>query len=156
MDVGSGEQRTLYPYSLILASFRSLENALNTLSYYRSTGLSPYLVKVDLEEKGVWWRLYLGHYKTREEAQKVKKEQNFSDSLVKKTAYANLIGVFSSRRNIADMSRRLDLLGYFPYVIKEAKGPLRLFVGAFNTRKGVEEQNLELRANGIQSRVVKR
>lgn len=156
VSLPSEDTETVYPYSLKLSAWRSLKGAQKAISHYKGDGLSPYLVKVDLGKKGVWWRIYMGHYRTQVEAKKVKEANNLIDSLVKRTPYANLIGVFPSRSEMADTFKRLEELGYSPYFIKGEKSTLRLFVGTFCTRKGAEKQNLDMQADGIQTQVVER
>ena len=51
---------------------------------------------------------------------------------------------------------RLERFGYFPYVIKGEDGESRLYVGAFITRKGAEQQYHDLKSRGIQSQIVQR
>ena len=46
--------------------------------------------------------------------------------------------------------------GYFPYVIKGEDGESRLYVGAFITREGAEQQYHDLKSRGVQSEIVKR
>ena len=98
----------------------------------------------------------MGHYRSQAEAKKAKEAYNFIDALVKKTPYANLIEAFSSKTQMADTIQRLEELGYSPYSIGGKEDVLRLFVGAFTTKKGAEEQNRSLKAAGIQGQVVER
>jgi len=153
----SDGQPTRYPYSLRLACFRSYDDALKEMKKYKQSGLLPYLVKVDLEKRGVWYRIYLGHYRTEAEAERARKANNLSLRVViKKTDYANLIKTYRSESVMATMVTRLTELEYFPYVIKGAGGELRLYVGSFVTKKGAEDQNFDLLADGIQAQVVER
>jgi len=145
-----------HPYSLILSSWTSKKGALKAMSRYKRDDLSIYPVKVDLDEKGEWWRIYAGYYRSRAEARKAKEIYDFPDSLVRKTPYAGLIGVFQSKDKMADSIQRLEKLGYFPYYIKGEGNTFRLFVGVFNTRKRAETQTEELQADGIQGQVVRR
>jgi hypothetical protein len=104
----------------------------------------------------VWWTIYTGNYKTREEAKRAKKDYKLIDAIVSKTPYANLLGNFSSESEISDKFHRLEKLGYSTYFIRGKKGTVRLFKGAFVNRKVAEKQNIALKANGIYSQVVKR
>ena len=51
---------------------------------YKKTGLNPFIVKVDLGEKGIWWRIYAGHYESREKAIKERNKHGLSDKIVLK------------------------------------------------------------------------
>lgn len=145
-----------YPYSIRLASFNQFKSVLKELSQYRQKGLSPYFAKVNLGEKGVWWRLFTGYYPSRKAAQAAVTKHNLKGVQVIKTAYANLAGIFSSKNELNDIFKRLDSQGYSPYIIKDAENHLRLFTGAFITKKGVRDQNQDLKADGIDSKVVER
>lgn len=145
-----------YPYSIRLASYKNQETALKALVRHQNAGLSPYFAKVNLGEKGVWWRLFTGYYPSRKAAQAAVTKHNLKGVQVIKTAYANLAGIFSSKNELNDIFKRLDSQGYSPYIIKDAENHLRLFTGAFITKKGVRDQNQDLKADGIDSKVVER
>lgn len=145
-----------YPYSIRLASYKNQETALKALVRHQNAGLSPYFAKVNLGEKGVWWRLFTGYYPSRKAAQAAVTKHNLKGVQVIKTAYANLAGIFSSKNELNDIFKRLDSQGYSPYIIKDTENHLRLFTGAFITKKGVRDQNQDLKADGIDSKVVER
>lgn len=104
----------------------------------------------------MWWRLFTGYYPSRKAAQAAVTKHNLKGVQVIKTAYANLAGIFSSKNELNDIFKRLDSQGYSPYIIKDAENHLRLFTGAFITKKGVRDQNQDLKADGIDSKVVER
>ena len=145
-----------HPYSLYLGSFRTLGRAKTAISLYQEKGLSPYCSKVDFNEKGVWFRVFAGHFQDRERAEKFKESNRIQEGTVKKTAYANLIGTYTHSGELENRKRSLRRLGYFPYVIKGGNGESRLYVGAFITKEGAEQQYHDLRSSGIQSQIVKR
>jgi cell division septation protein DedD len=145
-----------HPYSLYLGSFRTLERAKRAISIYSKRGLSPYCSKVDFHEKGVWFRVFTGHFQDREKAQKFKERHRLKEGTVKKTAYANLIGTYTRSSELEDRHLSLNKIGYFPYVIKGENGKSRLYVGAFITREGAEQQYHDLKSRGIQSQIVQR
>ena len=123
---------------------------------YKKIGLAPYIVKVELSQNKVWFRIFAGQYKTRKEALGVIKEYDLSACLVFKTPYANLIGIFSSEDEAADIMGLLKRLGYSPYFVKEAENSFLLVVGAFMTRKRADKQSIELQLEGVKNQIVKR
>ena len=145
-----------HPYSLQIGSYRTLKRADKAILGYRRKGLSPYWVKVDLGENGVWYRVFVGHFRDKEAARTFKQENEVSGALIKKIAYANLIGIYSVEEQYEAELTNLENNGFFPYVIKDEEGMLRLYVGAFFTRDGVEKQHHDLTGHGIQSKIVKR
>jgi capsular exopolysaccharide synthesis family protein len=145
-----------YPYSIYLGSFRTLERANKAISLYSKRGLSPYCSKVDFREKGIWFRVFAGHFQDRRKAEEFKARHRLKEGTVKKTAYANLIGTYKESRELENKHLSLKRFGYFPYVIKGEDGESRLYVGAFITREGAQQQYYDLKSRGIQSQIVKR
>jgi cell division septation protein DedD len=145
-----------HPYSIMLSSCRLPQSARKIVSDYQKAGLAPYVVKVKFDNGEEWLRVLTGHYRTRREALKVKKEQQLSGAIVRKTPYTNLIGTFDAQEAMqADLSR-LRKSGYSPYFLKTPNGRFKLLVGAFVTKEGAENQRKELQAKGIQNQVIKR
>ena len=145
-----------HPYSILLSSCRLPQSARKIVSDYQKVGLAPYVVKVKFDEGDEWLRVLAGHYQTRQEALKVKKEQQLSAAIVKKTPYTNFIGTFAAEEAMQDDLSRLRKLGYSPYFLKTQNDRYKLVVGAFITKKGAENQSKELQSKGIQNKVIRR
>lgn len=77
-------EETSRPYSIWLSSCQRQESVQKVLSKYTKINLKPYFVKVDLGESGIWWRIYAGHYKTREEAIREKNRYGLTNKIVLK------------------------------------------------------------------------
>jgi len=148
------ETRVTYPYSVLLASYRTSKNLERGLSIYRKRGLSVFWVRVNLGDDNVWYRVFTGHFEEREEAEAFIKENGLLEARSKKIEYANLVGVYTSENALNEKSLELSGLGYCPYIIKGIKGASQLYAGAFYTKQGAETQCSELIANGIQCQVV--
>lgn len=148
---------SLYPYSLYLGSYRTRERAKKAISMYSKMGLSPYWVKMDFKEKGIWFRVYAEHFADQDKAERFTQEHQLKDATVKNTQYANLINTYSDETVSLKMKiRSLKKLGYSPYVIEGHGGKLRLFVGGYLKKYRAVTQRHELKSNGITSQVVKR
>ena len=119
-------------------------------------GLTPYWAKIDLGEKGVWYRLFAGFFQTKEETDEFIKIRDIQGAEIKLTKYANLIGVYESSDEFRKVVQSLKNLGYFPYIVKNPSGKSQLLVGAFFTRAGAQRQYRELESNGVRNQVVKR
>ena len=152
----STEKMVTYPFSLQIGSYRTLKRADKAISIYRRKGLSPYWVKVDLGENGTWFRVFLGHFRIIEKAKNYRQEHKITGALIKRIAFANLVGIYSIEEQFEEEMLILEKNGYFPYVIKDEKEMHRLFVGAFFTKAGVEKQHAKLLDQGILSEIVKR
>ncbi|HFC97534.1 MAG TPA: SPOR domain-containing protein [Thermosulfurimonas dismutans] len=56
-------------YALQVASFRDPGEAQKYASYFRDRGYAARVVKVNLPRKGIWYRVYVGHFASRAEAE---------------------------------------------------------------------------------------
>jgi len=79
------------PYSILLSSCQLQESVQKVLANYKETNLDPFVVKVDLGEKGVWWRIFTGHFETREIANDEKNNIGLADKIVLKENHADSI-----------------------------------------------------------------
>jgi cell division septation protein DedD len=61
-------------YLIHISSFRGSEKARNEAAYLKSKGFPAFIVYMDLESKGSWYRVYVGPLETREDARGMKKE----------------------------------------------------------------------------------
>jgi cell division septation protein DedD len=154
--VKSNEKILSYPYSLMLSSFRTPEKAKKAISIYNEKGLSPYLVKVEFKKMGVWYRVYTGYFLKYKQAKQFQQEHKLHGAVIKKTAYANLVGIDLSSDELYKKILSMKKLGYSPYVIEDQGGKTRLFLGAFLTREEAKKQYHDLKVRGIRSQVVER
>jgi len=150
-------RQPLHPYSIKLASNRVKSSALNGMKVFKNDQTMPYLVKMDLgAERGIWWNVYTGHYKTKQDALNALKTLNRTDARIKKLPYANLIGEYSSEEEMAAVYQRLEKQDYEPYVISDG-AKWRLFVGDFLDIPGAARRNqAHLEDAGFTSQIVKR
>lgn len=144
------------PYSIMLASCRRPDSAQTVMVKNRRKGLTPYVVRVDLGKKGIWWRVFEGKYSSAAEASDIRSRYKLSQSLVTKTPYAIQIGAYASESDAAVEVRRLLQLKHSPYFIPARQNKQRLLVGAFATQKGARLLADELTARGISNQIVKR
>lgn len=145
-----------YPYSVYLGAYKTTTRAERAISMYRNKGLSAYWVKVDLGDKGIWYRVFTGYFRDQNEAEAFIGRKRIADAEVKRTKYAALIGIYGSERNAQEEFLALSRLVYSPYVIEMDSGEYQLFVGAFYTKIGAEQQRSDLASKGVGSRVVER
>ena len=150
------EKTSSYPYSVQLGAYRSLLQAKNAVTAYREKGISAFWSEVKLDDNERWFRVYTGPFPNRSEAQQYLDEKNLPDSFVRKTSYGALVGTYSNKDELEKKTGLLRNLDLTPYSIEEQDGKYRLFVGAFLTEQGAEEQRRALESKGIQSRVTKR
>jgi len=113
-------------------------------------------VKVDLQEKGIWYRIFTGYFKDRQEAERFREEHELTESVVKNTRYANLIGTYKSLDKLNEKILLLKSLDYSPVVITDQDGIYFLYVGAFYEREMAEKQYEDLISDNIQNQIVTR
>jgi cell division septation protein DedD len=145
-----------YRYSVYLGAYKTLERARVAVSQYQKKGVSSYWVKVDLGRKGIWHRLFTGHFQEGGTALDFINNRDLEGASVKKTRYATLVGAYSSEDAIIKKSQALDKLGYSSYIVDGGNGTSQLYSGAFITKGGAEKHYQELAAKGIRNRVVER
>jgi type II secretory pathway predicted ATPase ExeA len=150
------ESNIFYPYSLRSSSYQQPYRAIQELAEIKKMGLTPYLVKVDLGDMGVWWRVFIGFYSTDEEAKKLKALYNLSNVTIYKTDYACQLGEFSAETDVVKMFDRLKQFLYFPYVIQKGKDRFGLYVGAYERKTEAEFEHKNLLKNGFKNEIVKR
>ncbi len=155
--IPSEEPKTLsYPYSIYLGSYDKIDSVKDLETDYEAMGLSPYWVKADLGERGIWFRLFTNYFQTREEADNFIKTRQVPDAETQKTKYVNLIGTYSSAQEASKQREIIKEMGYCPYIITDNRNTFWLYVGAFNEKDLAEKHNAELMQKGIQSKVVER
>lgn len=145
-----------FPYSVYLGSFKAPEAVKKALSDYQEKGLSAYWSRVDLGDKGVWFRFFAGYFRTKEEAEKYISERNLQGAAPQLTRYANWIGSYGSEKEVEDQRRALVSAGFYPYVIKEVNGLSLLYSGAFDRKDLAEKERALLASKGFRSDVVER
>ena len=145
-----------YPYSVYLGSFKAADSVKKAMSEYQGKGLLPYWAKVDLGDKGVWFRFFTGYFQTKEEAEAFIRDRNIQGASPGVTKYANLIGIYSSDNEVEEIRRKLVSAGYYPYVIKAPSGNSYLYSGAFDRKEYAEKERMDLVSKGVASRTTER
>jgi cell division septation protein DedD len=122
--------------------------AKKAISTYKEEGSPAYWSKVRLGDKGVWYRVYAGYFRSEAEAQDFVSRRQIKDAEVKMTRYAILVGVFPTRAE-AEQKRSMMLeLGFPAYVIPDPQGKTCLYSGAFLTKQGADIALSELASKG--------
>jgi hypothetical protein len=146
----------VYPYSVNLGSFRTPERMQKAVTTYGSLGLSLYWIQVDLGEKGIWFRLFTGFFRTRAEADAFIRENRIPDAFSRHTKYAVLIGAYKSEKELNTKRVELRAMGCSSYEVKDMKGAYWLFTGTFYQTARAQKHKADLASKGIQGEVVER
>ncbi len=145
-----------FPYSLHMGSYKTLIMAEKYMGILKNKGLAPYWVVVDLREKGVWYRVFLGNFMTFDQADAFQTQHEIKADRIINTKYAVQIGMYSSKEALDQ--RRFDVrkAGYCPYTIEQARGQYQLLMGAFQTKKAAERLAVRLKDSGIEGHAILR
>lgn len=143
-----------YPYAIHVASFQSVETAREKLTDYRR-GFQAYLVRTDLGKKGIWYRLFLGHFPNATSALDAIKKYNLKGALVARNRFACLVGSYASTAEAETAAQQLIAKGYLPYTVAIDK-VYHLFVGAHPTSEAARALLMDLAASGFSSNLIER
>lgn len=145
-----------YPFSILLDTFLGEETAQKAISFYQARGISAHWVKVNLEEKGLRYRLFTGIFSTVPEAQQYLDHTHLVDKPIKPTYYAARVGVYTDKAALANAFVKTSAAGVVPYILGTKKGDYFLYVGAFYTYIGAIAQCRDLTNAGLNCEPVKR
>jgi len=125
-----------YPFSIYLGSHKKFEDILEVMSLYEEKGLSFHWVRLDLGDKGIWFRLFAGYFEKRWMADTYIKENKIEGAESRKTGYAVLIGRYQSEEELIKKRLSLTEQGYSYYIIPRDNGTLNPRVFRDRLRKG--------------------
>ena len=156
-------------YSVQLGSFRFIDRAIEVSKTLEQNGLgNSYIVPLFLDSLGNWNRLYMGSFKSEQEAQAALNsarnllgKNDLSSPIVKSTPYAIHVGDFSSRAALDSVKNNLmdNLIPSYTVEIKPDSGEVpafRLFVGAFEDQKQALRLRDRLFNLGLDANIVER
>lgn len=78
------EEVAAAPYALHLASCRKEANCRNIVNQFEGSEIHAYTRRVDLGDKGVWHRVYLGQFASRAQARSARQEYNLPEARILK------------------------------------------------------------------------
>ena len=145
-----------FPYSVLLASFRSLESTRKASREYRKKGLLPYWVRLDMGKNDFWYGIFTGYFENMRQARSFINTSVLGGAIVNRTQYAVYIDSYRSDENMQEQMDELEKCGFSSYVVVRNSGTRDLFVGAFSTLGGVTRQYEKLTAEGILCNITER
>ena len=152
--VSGGSAR--HPHSLRLASFRSQEAADQAVAVYRRKGLPAFSIRVDVAGGDAFRLVHMGLYDSYASALEAKVALNLPEAVIKKTPWANLVGVYPQMAEAEAQVARLVEAGFSPYLAKQPDESVHVLAGAFSTRERAASQAERLAQSGFHSAVVER
>jgi cell division protein FtsN len=145
-----------YPYSLHMGSYRTMDQARTYMATLRKQGLSPYWTLVNLGEKGTWYRVFVGHFKSSDMADAFQAQHELEADRIIKTGYAVQIGLYTSKEELEQKVAALRKSGQGPYIIERSQGHYQLLVGALQTKRAADNLAARLSASGVDCQAILR
>lgn len=145
-----------HPYSVFLGSYQSWGEAQKLVESYNLRGVPSYWARVDLGTKGIWYRVFCGHFTDKILAEKYIKKQRLKPADVRNTPYAVFLGKFGSKTDVTHKQLTFSDRGWSTYFIGNQEGQYHLYLGAFHTKVGAKQQILAIEDENIEKQIVQR
>lgn len=154
----------LHPYTVQISSSRSQDQCFKVASMLRRAGYPAFTASLELKDKGVWHRIFVGSFATREQAEDIKTkltDDEITDGFIRSLPYAVQVGTSGSYDDLKELRERVASHAYLPYsspVRNQETGEIegRLLVGAFKAKEDSANLIREFRDKGLTAIVVKR
>jgi len=155
------KDQEFHPYMIQVSSYKSKEDAMREAMILRDKGDSVCISHARIAEKGDWYRVLVGFYRTFEEAQKAVlelKEREYRQAFVVRPPFTVELGFFSGDEKLNKLKADLIAKGYSAYSLpnRATKNKIRLLVGAFWKEKEAETVIKDLQKEGFKPKVVRR
>ncbi|MFH0785044.1 MAG: SPOR domain-containing protein [Pseudomonadota bacterium] len=152
------------PFTLQISASRSQQQCYRVAAMLRRTGYPAFTGSFKLKDQGLWHRIFVGSFATKEEAEKTQQsleKDEIKDSLVKNMPYAIQIGKSGTLESVKELREKLLAMQYMPYTSYArdvtTNTPLtRLLIGAFETHEDTMTLLNTLREKGLEAKVVNR
>ena len=149
---------TPLPYTIQVSAFRDPQTSNQVVAKLRTGGDRAFTCPVEIPDKGKWNRVYIGYYKTYEEAKAAAtglKKRNFRYVHVTKTPYTVEVGLVSSEQEAQNLKSRLREKGYLAYTptVRSGQNPIRILVGAYESKNQAEELANQLKKDGFDPKI---
>ncbi len=160
LNIPPGPQN-FYPYVIQVSSYANKEESIQAAIRSRKKGYSGFVSDAHVPGKGDWYRVYVGFYRTFEEAQRAAlemKKQDYPHAFVVKVPFAVQIGIFSSDKELKEIEADLRSKGYLAYRLPDRISPdkIRLLSGAFPNKAAASEVAKALQKEDFKPKVVQR
>ena len=155
MDIGS------YPYTIQVSAFRDAANSVSEVAALKKKGDRAFACPVRIPGKGVWNRVFIGHYRSRAEAQTAAaalRKRKFRYARVTHKPYTVQVGLVDSQQGADEIMVRLEARGYVTYSLPDpdGSGNIRILIGAYGDRNETEKLTEQLTADGFDHRIMPR
>ena len=149
---------TPLPYTIQVSAFRNPQASNQVATKLLTHGDRAFTCPVEISDKGKWHRVYIGYYKTYEEAKAAAaglKKRNFRYVNVTKTPYSVQVGLVSSEQEAQKLKSRLREKGYLAYTLPAGseQNQIRILVGAYESKNAAEALADQLKKDGFNPKI---
>jgi septal ring-binding cell division protein DamX len=145
-----------HPFVIQLGSVKTFEQVTRAVSSYALKGLNIHWDWVDSREKGRWYRIFAGHFESKAEALKAKREHRLRNSLVRFNPWTVLVGQYTDSKILTAIQSLLLENQFDSLIVESAEEIDWLLTGAYATRQGAEKIVKELKKLNCSAQVVPR
>lgn len=152
------------PFTVQISSSRSQKQCYKVANMLRRAGYPAFTASLELKGQGIWHRIFIGSYATREAAEETRQklvQDEISDGFIRSLPYAIQIGNSGEYEEIKLLRQDIFAMEYLPYTttirdMETDQPKLRLLIGAYKEKNDTSSLLAELRKSGINARVVTR
>jgi hypothetical protein len=152
------------PFTVQISASKSQQQCYRVAAMLRRTGYPAFTGSLKIKDQGLWHRIFVGSFATKEEAEKIRQsleDDEITESLIKNMPYAIQIGKSGSLESFKELRDKLVTMQYLPYTsyardISSNTIQTRLLLGAFETKEDTATLLNTLREKGLDARVVSR
>ena len=149
------------PYTIQVSAFRDLQMSNQVAKKLLTNGDRAFTSPVQIPGKGKWHRVYIGYYKTQEEAKAAAaglKKRSFRYVRIAKKPYAVQVGLVGSQKEVQELKSRLQAKGYLAYSLPagNAQSQTRILVGAYESKEAAANLTNQLQKDGFSAEILPR
>lgn len=139
-----GSLSSFSPFILMLGSYNTLDTTLRAVSHYQKQGIKTHWNRIDLREKGLWYRVYAGRYPDQGSALEFKSRRQLKDAKVVRAPWTVSVGRHASKTTAKAISVVLTELQIDHTYLETDEGERLLVSGAFVSKEGAEDRARQL------------
>jgi tetratricopeptide (TPR) repeat protein len=146
------------PYTIQVSAFRDPQTSNQVARKLITGGHPAFTSPVDLSQKGKWYRVYIGNYKTLADAKIAAtdlKQRKFRYVNITKKPYTVQVGLAGSKNETQKLKSRLKTKGYLAYSLPAVSGQnqTRILIGAFESQAAAANLAKQLKKDGFDPKI---
>jgi tetratricopeptide (TPR) repeat protein len=149
------------PYTIQVSAFRDLQMSNQVAKKLLAKGDRAFTCPVQISGKGKWHRVYIGYYRTQEEAKVAAaglKKRSFRYAKVANKPYAVQVGLVGTEKEARELKSRLQTKGYVAYSLPTGTGlsQTRILIGAYESKEAAANLTNQLQKDGFDAIILPR